>query len=120
MGITKSQYRKVAEFPAYVKDLTLKADTDEDLVDIAGTIRGVETALAGVRTDIASEVPAGTSGNLYRMMQGKRSQFSYNTPLLLKTISEALDLSLTKTLGYLLHRNVITIGWRFKDRKSVV
>lgn len=114
MGLTKRDYDWLNNVPVKAKELTLKAEGDDQLVDITGTIKGVESSLASVRTGVAAELEAGAQGSRYRMTQGKRSQFTYNTPLLLKTISEALGLSFTKTLGYLMHRNIITIGWRYK------
>jgi hypothetical protein len=118
MGLTKRDYDWLEGVPSKAKELTLKADSDEQLVDITGTIKGVEKALSGVRAGVAAELVSGTEGQRYRMTQGNRSQFSYNTPLLLKTISEALGLTLTMTLGYLLNRNIITIEWRFKALTS--
>lgn len=121
MGLTKRDYNWVAGVPAKVKELSLKADGDEELVDLIGYVRSAEIGLKSVRDGAAIELPANSKGKQWVMKQGRICTRSYNTSHLLLLFHNAMRSrgSLTRTLRTLLDLGVIKITWQYTKLMEV-
>ena len=105
------QLELLAKFPQAVKAAAL--DAEDRLVDVLGTVSGVQSAVASWKRGVVSEVASGEKGRQWVAKQGGAYERSYNTTGILSLIAEHNDWSLAQTLGFLLNNDIIRIEWRW-------
>ena len=115
MGLTKRDFDWLEQVPAKAKALTLKADGDEQLIDVLGTINSVEQGLGSLRRGTDVEVPAGLAGKRWKMEQGQRATRSYNSTSLVTKFAKAVKRSPFETVGLLIALNVVKLEWHWTN-----
>ena len=115
MGLTKRDFDWLEQVPAKAKALTLKADGDEQLVDVLGTMNSVEQGLASVRRGAAAEIPAGFGGKRWVMEQGNKATRSYNSTSLINKFAKKLHQSPFKVVGLLITLGAVRLEWHWTN-----
>jgi len=76
-----------------VNDLVEHPTTEDDMPDVAGSIRYSETRLAGVRRNILAEAPYFQKGELYQIVTSRPNERSYNEPGIF-TVTQEIGVSI--------------------------
>ena len=105
----------LAKYPAAVKEAILTAQSDEELLDVLGTVVANTRMVSEQRRLAQSEVlptahEVTKSGELWSVEVRRAAKRTYNTPAILKTMQDNgvsfLDL---------LSANVMSVGWKWQN-----
>lgn len=107
----------LAKYPAAVKDAIMTAESDEELLDVLGTVVATSRRVTEERRLAQAEVlPTAAegrkSGEDWSVEVLRQARRTYNTPAIMKTMQDNgisfLDL---------MDANVMTVSWRWTDLK---
>ena len=106
------------EYPAAVKDAIMSAKTDEEMVDVIGTVMSVRRRVDSERRMAASEVTPTAAehtraGERHYVEVTRSAKRTFNTPSLMKLMQDN-GMSLLDLLSY----DVLRITWRWTDLKN--
>ncbi len=100
--------------PKLVKRLIREAHGENEIVDILGTVRSVERALAEERQLAAVEIPNGTAGSSWELLQGVKWEKSYSTAKIMRDMQAA-----GITILDLIKADAVRLDWQFTNLKKV-
>ncbi len=100
--------------PKLVKRLIREAHGENEIVDILGTIRSVERALADERQLAATEIPAGTAGRSWEFVQGMKWEKSFSTAKIMRDMQGA-----GITILDLIEADAVRLDWQYLKLKKM-
>jgi hypothetical protein len=104
----------IAAWPAEAKAAILAAESDEELVDLAGDLASVVSQLGALKREVASEVHSDTSGTRWRyFIPGMKAKRTYNDSSLLNKLAKYLDMSLLNSILWAKNEGIIKIEWQY-------
>lgn len=104
----------ISAWPAQAKAAILAAESDKELVDLAGDLASVVAQLGALKREVASEVPSDTSGERWRyFIPGMKAKRSYNTTSLLRKFMQHYGTDGFNTVGHLLLEGIVKIEWQW-------
>lgn len=110
-----SVMRSLKELPNRVKDASLDAAGDWDLVDLVGEIKSMNRRLRPITRGIETEIEGNVEGRKWEITQSRSAKRTYNTNKLLGRIADLNDWSLVATISNLLRLDVIRISWQWTN-----
>jgi len=94
------------------KRLLVGAESDIETIDILGEISTTERGLASLRRGTQAEYQNGDSGKKWRLEQGRKSENSHNTPLLIVDFAKARQEPLWNTFVWLWRNDILRVTWQ--------
>ncbi len=106
---------------AAVGELTAAVVPDQDIPDLAGQIRKIETDLAVYRRGLTSELEAGTHvGAEYQIRVPSERVHTYNPPAIIAAVASGLDGSIAAAIQRLLEPGAMRVTFVYTLLDEVV